>query len=465
MRIWRALSVMLVAAWLPGAAVACAAQPAGDPSALLRAGQYEDAIASLEARVSNGEATPADYRGLVTALSEVGRYRDAIEAARSASELSEDVAVAVAVPLGRALHTTGRSAEAEAAFRRAATPGSPHRLIAELHLAILQYERGQRDSAMAAFDRFIDYYNTASRLTGEDLTAVATAVRYLGQEDPLLFQDALRAYDEAIAEDPNDVEPRLLLGEMFLQKYNSADAQLTFREILDVNPRQPRALLGVARVLEFDGDTRAVELARAALDINPNLVPARVFLARLHMGLEAFDDAIAEIERALEVNPSSLEALSVLASIHYVRGEVSAFERVAARILEQNPRYGDLYATIAELCVQQRRYRDAVDLARRALELDPKSWHAHGVLGINLLRVGEIDEGRASLETAFAGDPYDVWIKNTLDLLDTFDRFQETRTERFHIVIHERESALLAPYVAALAEEAFDRLSERYGAS
>src|SRR5690606_17034829 len=88
----------------------------------------------------------------------------------------------------------------------------------------------------------------------------------------------------------------------------------------------------------------------------------------------------------------------------------------------------------------------------------------YGLLGINELRIGEIEAGREHLETAFAGDPYDVWIKNTLDLLDTFARFREFQTPRFRIVIHEREAELLAPYVGALAEEAFDRLAQRYGA-
>lgn len=462
-RAWRALPLAFAVAWLAAVPVACAAQPAGDGAALLREGRYDEAIDALRARARSGEATLAEHRDLVRALAEVGRYDEAIRAARDASARSEALAAGLAVPLGRILYETGQLAEAEALFRRAAEEGSPDRLTAELYLAILQYERGERDAAMAAFDRFIDYYNTLATLSAADLTAVATAVRYLGQEDPRLFQDALRAYDEAIAADPLDFEPRLLLAEMFLEKYNAADAHDTFREVLAVNPRHPRALLGLARVLEFDGDSRAMELAASALEVNPNLVPARAFMARLHMGLEAFDEALAEVERALRVNPASLEALSVLASIHHVRGDTAEFRRTTERIFALNPRYADLYTTIAELSVQQRQYGEAVELARRAVELDPRAWRAYGVLGLNQLRIGEMEEGRANLETAFAGDPYDVWIKNTLDLLDTFERYEETPTGRFRIVIHERESALLAPYVAALAEEAFARLAERYG--
>ena len=46
---------------------------------------------------------------------------------------------------------------------------------------------------------------------------------------------------------------------------------------------------------------------------------------------------------------------------------------------------------------------------------------AWGMLGNNQLRMGQISEGRASLENSFKGDPYSVWVKNTLDLLDTYN--------------------------------------------
>jgi len=33
-------------------------------------------------------------------------------------------------------------------------------------------------------------------------------------------------------------------------------------------------------------------------------------------------------------------------------------------------------------------------------------------------------KGRARSRHGFKGDPYDVWVKNTLDLLDTFKNYE-----------------------------------------
>ena len=79
-----------------------------------------------------------------------------------------------------------------------------------------------------------------------ELLAVARACRYLGADDPQLFKDALRAYDAAIAADSGNVDARVELGEMFLEKYNGPDARQMFAGVLRQNPFQPRALLGMA---------------------------------------------------------------------------------------------------------------------------------------------------------------------------------------------------------------------------
>jgi tetratricopeptide (TPR) repeat protein len=55
-----------------------------------------------------------------------------------------------------------------------------------------------------------------------------------------------------------------------------------------------------------------------------------------------------------------------------------------------------------------------------------------------------------------------VWIKNTLDLLDTYKNYDETKTDRFVFMIEKSESALLEPYLAELAGEAYDRFVKKY---
>jgi tetratricopeptide (TPR) repeat protein len=441
---------------------ACAAQASeiGDGEAAFRAGRYEEAISILEKHLGSGD--PRAVRGLARALAEVGRYGEAEQKLRSFGEAHPQSAESWNL-LGEMLRHQGKLNEAEDAFQKAIAGGASDSLTAELNLAVLVFERGQYDEAMRRFDRFIDVYNQSRQLSSETLTAVASACRYLSREDPALRKDALKAFDEAIAADSTHPEPRVLLGELFLEAYNSSDAEETFNELLAANPLHPRGLYGMARVADFNGVAMALDYLEKALTVNPNLVPARAFRARILISHEDYPQARQEAEKALAVNPRSSEALAMLAAAALLSGDTAGFEQARRRALELNQKNADFFVELAEVSVQNRLYREAVEFARQAAELDPKSWQGFGQLGLNQLRLGEIEEGRKNLEASFAGDPYNVWIKNTLDLLDTFPDYRATASARFSVLVDRKESDLLGPYVAELAEEAYDALAERYG--
>jgi tetratricopeptide (TPR) repeat protein len=464
-----ASSAFAVAALL--AQPACARQGAADPYAAWRTGEYDDAIAGFRRLVREAPADVRAWRGLVAVLAETGEWEQAEEAARAAVA-EPAVGAALANWLGIVLRARGQREVAEAAFRQAVEGGARDALSARLNLAVAQWDRGEREAALSAFDGFIDVYNSsaAGQLSAEDLVAIGTAVRYLGVRDPQLFHDAVKAYNEAIARaatDPDALpsavfEPRLLMGELFLSKYDSREAQALFREVEQVNPNHPRALLGLASAKYFDGSNESLELVRRSLEVNEQSVPARVLHARLLMDVEDYDAAREEVDRALRVDPTSLEALTMLGAIAYLRGDDAAYEEARARVLAIDPAHADFYNTIAELAVRNRRYADAVTLAREAVALDPQSWWGHGIIGLNLLRKGDVPAAQASLETSFAGDPYNVWIKNTLDLLDTFDEYTTHTTPHFVFMLHGGEAALLGPYLGALAEDAYAQLAQRY---
>jgi cellulose synthase operon protein C len=442
---------------------ACARQDAAarDPTTsaeeLYRTGRYEEAIAALRSSVD-----PSARRLLVQTLLEVGRYEEA-EAAALNGRAPAEVPLELANVAGEALYARGRRAEAEAAFARGAESTAPELLRARLNLAVAKWERGAREEAMREFDGFIDVYNRARGLSASELTAVGTAVRYLGNDDPALFQDAVRAYGEASRRDAGYAESRLLEGELFLEKYNSTDASALFREVLAINPRHPRALLGMARSKAFDGTDEALALVDSSLAVNPHAPEALAFRARLLVGLERYDSAAAYAQRALATNPASQEALAVLGAVRFLEDDAKAFADARRRALALNPRHAGFDVTVAELAAQHRRYRDAVEIAERGLQLDSANWSAHALIGLTQLRLGDATKARASLERAFAGDPYNVWVKNTLDLLDTYPRYVTHRTEHFELFLHGDEADVLSLYMAELAEDAYEKLARRYG--
>lgn len=428
-----------------------------DIASMVLTGRYEEALEQLDSVAAGADAERA-LKLRVEALTSTGRYDEA----GGAFEGMDAAAVGLGVLRGRVALRRGDRGEARRSFELARAAAGADALVASFELARLAWDRGEIETATDGFYTMIDAYNRGTADSAEELVAVALACQLLGRDDPELFKDALRAFDEAVALAPSWPLPRILIGELFLEKYDSTQAGVSLTDVLRVNPRHPEALLAMARTMRFDGNPDAAAALDAALEVNPNLVPARVYLAQLRLSAERFGEAREEAEKAIEVDPGSLAARTVLAAVALLEGSGEEFARVRDGMLADNPRYADLFNDLADASVNNRLYPQARDFAAEAVRIDPKSWRGYGLLGLNQLRLGDIEAGRANLETAFAGDPYNVWNKNTLDLLDTFGEYRKVESEHFEFHIHDREAELLAPYMIELAEEAYAALSEHY---
>jgi tetratricopeptide (TPR) repeat protein len=120
------------------------------------------------------------------------------------------------------------------------------------------------------------------------------------------------------------------------------------------------------------------------------------------------------------------------------------------------------FAEIAEALGRQRQYAAAARFAAEGVALAPDDPEVLTALGTNELRLGRIESGRARLTQAFARDPYHVWNKNTLDLLDELANYRTVETPRFRLVGAPEEIDLLALHLGPLLETAYDSLAARY---
>jgi tetratricopeptide (TPR) repeat protein len=397
----------------------------------------------------------------IESLRRSGDYQAAIEQAETG--IAADAFDGRLLLLAAELRLTIGDLQAAAAhFSQLVDNEDPDKLMAWLGLAEIHRQRGELDHARVLWQQIRDAYQTRPSLSARDLHAIAAATRQLGDSDPQLYKQAVRLFDDAMRRDPSSLDSGIALGELLLEKYNNEEALQVFQEALSRDESHPRALLGLARSQHFDYSSEAMDSALQALAVNPNLVEGRVFVARLFIELEAYGDARREAERALEVNPRSLEALAMLAVIEHLERDREAFVALEQRALELNPRFAGFYELLAELAARNRLYQDAENFAARAVQIEPRAWRAWGLLGMNQLRRGAMVEGKENLERSFAGDPYNVWIKNTLQLADSFENYAETDRGQFRVVLHDDEQALLGEYVHEIAEQAYDAFAERY---
>ena len=433
-------------------------EESGVPLSLpLRLCAFAGAILSLFALTVFSQSP--NERAQLHAYIETGRYTEAEAAAKKFLLKTPDNG-AVRHELAETLALTGRYTEAITEFERAAADSAKadnigDKLESDLRRAEVLTLIGQEDRAKTIYESFVTYYTDHDPQSARELTLVARALVHLER-----YQDANDMYRSAIEADSNYLEAQLGAAELFTQKYAYGDAALFLDDAFKINPNSARVFLAVARNKRLDGDAETTAALTKALSINPNLVEAIALKAGMALEASRIDEATADIDKALKINPRSLEAHSLRAAMLYLQDK--DYEPEVAATLAIGPRYGEIYNTLSHYATITRRTDQAAQFARRATEISPRLWDAHLNLGMALLRLGQMDTGREAVEKAFKGDPFNVWAKNSLDLLDSMRDFKETKRGPFIIKAAAQESDVLSPYAANLLEEAAAKLTAKY---
>ncbi len=417
-------------------------------------GEYGAAAQAFERSATAPATRAAAMVGQSLALEEMGEYDRA--RAVIAGEQAKTPAAELSNRLGELALHLGEQAEAVRHFNEALRL-QPQFRPAQLNAAILQWHRGERASAQRTLTTFLDYYQTAQQLSAADIFLVARACVYLER-----FKDANRLFGEAVKKDPGNWTLYIAWGDLFLEKYNVAEAIGIYRDALQHNPRAVPALSGLARCLATEDMREAVATAQRALSVNPNSPAAHATLAELYLAMNNEKDAAAELEKITSRFPNYLPALALRAILADRRNDAAAVARICQQAAQVNPKTPDLYIRLGENAARRYLFRESVVYYRQALALDPENWTATAELGMSLSRLGEEKEAKALLERAFERDPYNVLAGNLLNLFDDLAKYDTIRTPHFLIRLHRDDKPIIGATAASLSEAAYKSMATRY---
>jgi cellulose synthase operon protein C len=410
------------------AASAYAAAPKGDAEQALRAGRYEQAR-RLACATGRGRS-PADSAALVLCAKAelaLGRTSDARKRLEAAAEARPD--------------------------------DLPVRdLLMRLYDAV-----GDRAALAPLVDASYGDWNggKVARNRALDLIAIATAVRLDGN-----WKDANDVLRDAVRANPRATAANLDWGDVLLQKHNAADAEAAFRDVLKIDPDNPDAHVGLARVAvadRYEGATALEHLGRA-LAINPAHAGALVLRASLALDAEDWSAAAADVAALRRINPQDVGAARVAAAAALLRDDRSGYERARAAALTVRPNDGAFFAFVAEALTHHRRYDDARDVAREGIAADPDDAGCLAVLAMTLLRLGDEEAGLDTLRRAWKRDPYDVRTYNLLNLFEKVipARYTTVPGKRLHFRVAAADRAAIAEVVAPYLEERYREFAARY---
>ena len=296
--------------------------------------------------------------------------------------------------------------------------------------------------------------------------ALAEAAWALGER-----QRANEYFRVALEQDPEDVSALVRWGDLYAATHQDAKAMEIYREALSIQPDEPFAQLGIARLLAAGFQTASQKHLEVALNASrPGArIGALLLLARIR--LENGDrntalDALGEAKDIAERHDwPRLDVYALFLAADLIEGQSGSEWEQAA--LDYNASYGRIYSTPAHFLVITRRYRDAIALYEKAVAIQPDLAEAHENLGVNLLRDNQISRARKHLEMAYDRDPFSPRSVNSLRLLDSLTDFRviddnDSGAVPISLRLHTDEAEIIAPYAVSLIRDSIKEFTRRY---
>jgi len=193
-----------------------------------------------------------------------------------------------------------------------------------------------------------------------------------------------------------------LLAVAELSLGNEEDGLRIIRQIRDLHSNKEalarHALRGAEILLVNQGGVETAEqLAAESLDLFPTAMAQYVHALTLQQ-LGRFDDYLAGLRAALELDPELIAARLSLALELIRRGDIDSGEASLRRAMADYPFHAESFYYYARLAFETGRTQEAVNNYRRAIELEPSFLQARQALVRVLVRQGMLSTAREEVE-------------------------------------------------------------------
>jgi predicted Zn-dependent protease len=216
------------------------------------------------------------------------------------------------------------------------------------------------------------------------------------------FDAAINAFNAARALTPKDTEldAYLVQAHLTARRYDRADTLA--RESLQRTPDQPRMVRLRAQALARSGKSaEAIKLLEDGVAARPNSREYLVGLADLYTDQKRTDDAVKLIEQARKAFGDDETLTMRIASAYEAGGRLGEAEKEFRRLLSEDPLNANAMNSLSYMLADRNlRLPEAVELAQRAVKIEPDNPSYLDTLGWALFKSGKADEADVPLARA-----------------------------------------------------------------
>jgi tetratricopeptide (TPR) repeat protein len=196
------------------------------------------------------------------------------------------------------------------------------------------------------------------------------------------------------------------------------DANITeLKAILGADPRSAQAhmLLGIAYRTKGSPDLigEAAGEFRQAIELDPSLIPARLYLAHLYLDLGRPERAREELQAALARAPAQPQCIALLGETERQLGNPEKALELTGQVLAADAGFAEAQFYRGLALYDLKRRDEAIQEFEQVVQAGGRRPEVYSSLGIAYLDAGRVDQAIASFTDGVALDPSraDLWIR------------------------------------------------------
>ena len=195
-------------------------------------------------------------------------------------------------------------------------------------------------------------------------------------------------------------------GKEYLAQRNYEKARIEFRNALQIAPNDPELRFDSGLVAEKLGDVRgAIQLYRAALDVDASFPPAHAGIGRLFVFAGLPKQAVGEVDAALAKHPDDAALLTVRAGARLQQGDKAGALQDGQRAVALRPDDEDALGALAAIEIANAQPENARALLEKAVARVPRSIELRLLLAKLYYDIGEPQSSVVMFDTLIKLQP------------------------------------------------------------
>jgi len=241
-------------------------------------------------------------------------------------------------------------------------------------------------------------------------TPTRSALSYVSEAEEWYLQgqlaEAIAAYEQAIALDPDDVLMHIPLARLLALEGETVEAVRRAQQATRMSPENARAWAILGMAYDWNGDIpEAIDTCKRAIELDPTYAEGHAYLAEAYADAVRWQDAIEAAQTALQLDNRSVDAHRNYGYVLEMQGNYWLAVEEYQRALEIHPNLAHIHITVGRNYRGLGNFEAAVKSFQRAAEINPNNAVAFSELGKTYQETGEFERAETYLKQATEADP------------------------------------------------------------